>query len=173
MSQLNETIIIRLAKEEDVALILDFIKRLAEYEKLAGEVVATEAVLYDSLFVKKAAEVLICEVDDKPAGFALFFHNFSTFIGKRGLYLEDLFVKPEMRGRGLGKLLLTALGKIANERDCGRMEWSCLDWNQPSIDFYRYIGAVPMDGWTVYRLEGDTLKTFGEDNPWKIEGLED
>ena len=152
-----ENFIIREAKSTDVPVILELIKGLAEYEKLAHEVVATEGILHEWLFEKKKAEVLIGEYDGVPVGFALFFHNFSTFLGRAGIYLEDLFVKPEYRGKGFGKMLLTKLAKIAVERGCGRLEWWCLDWNKPSIDFYLSMGARPMDGWTVYRVTGDKL----------------
>ncbi|WP_224038176.1 GNAT family N-acetyltransferase [Clostridium gelidum] len=143
---------IRFAEENDTKLILDFIKELADYEKLLDEVVATEEVLYDSLFVQKKAEVIIGEYEGKPVGFALFFHNFSTFLGKPGIYLEDLYVKPEMRGKGLGKIILSFLGKLAVKRNCGRLEWWCIDWNESSIEFYKEMGAKPMDEWTVYRV---------------------
>lgn len=144
---------IRFAVEEDVPVILNLIKAIADYEKLLHEVTATEEILYDSLFVKKAAEVLLGEHDGKIIGFALFFHNFSTFTGKRGLYLEDLYVLPEYRHRGLGKQFFSELLQIAHQRECGRMEWICLDWNTPAIRFYTdYLGATPMDEWTVYRL---------------------
>ena len=148
---------IRFAEEDDVKLILDFIKELADYEKLLNEVVATEEVLYDSLFVRKKAEVIIGEYEGKPVGFALFFHNFSTFLGKPGIYLEDLYLKPEMRGKGLGKIMLSFLGKLAVESDCGRLEWWCIDWNEPSIKFYKDMGAKPMDEWTVYRVCDEAL----------------
>ncbi len=148
---------IRFASENDVGLILDFIKELAEYEKLLNEVVATEEVLKESLFVKEAAEVIIAEYKGQPIGFALFFHNFSTFIGRPGLYLEDLYIRPEMRGKGYGKTLLAFLAKLALERNCGRFEWWCIDWNQPSIDFYKSIGAIPMDEWTVFRVADEAL----------------
>ncbi|PNS08923.1 GNAT family N-acetyltransferase [Solilutibacter silvestris] len=152
-------IAIRPAVAADVPLILDLIRALGEYEWLAHEVVATEAGLHAQLFGKKpAAEVLIGEVDGQPAGFALFFHNFSTFLGQPGLYLEDLFVRPEHRGSGLGKALMAELARIAIERDCGRFEWSVLDWNQPAIDFYRTLGAVGMDEWTVQRVSGAALR---------------
>ena len=148
---------VRFAVESDIPVILDFIKKLAEYEKMSDQVSATEELLRRSLFAERKAEVLIAEWEGVPAGFALFFHNFSTFLGKPGIYLEDLFVDPEMRGRGIGKLLLTTLAGIAVERECGRLEWSCLDWNEPSIRFYESLGAVPMEDWTVYRVAGDTL----------------
>lgn len=147
----------RFATEVDVPLILQFIRDLAAYEKLLDQVVADEALLRQQLFEKQQAEVIFAMEDGKEVGFALFFHNFSTFLGRSGLYLEDLFVLPEHRGKGYGKGLLAKLASIAVERGYGRMEWSCLDWNQPSIDFYRSLGAVPMDEWTVYRLTGETL----------------
>ena len=154
---------IRFAEEKDTKLILDFIKELADYEKLLHEVVATEEVLYDSLFVQKKAEVIIGEYEGKPVGFALFFHNFSTFIGKPGIYLEDLYVKPEMRGKGLGKIILSFLGKLAVERNCGRLEWWCIDWNESSIRFYKEMGAKPMDEWTVYRVDNSALKDLANE----------
>ncbi|HEY1137785.1 MAG TPA: GNAT family N-acetyltransferase [Xanthomonadaceae bacterium] len=151
-------IVIRTAVREDVGQILAFIRELAEYEKLAHEAVADEAGLAAQLFgATPRAEVLIAEVDGQAAGFALFFHNFSTFVGKPGLYLEDLFVRPAFRGFGLGKRLMVRLAKLAVERDCGRFEWSVLDWNQPAIDFYRSLGAIGMDEWTVQRVAGDAL----------------
>lgn len=148
---------IRFATAEDVPLILDFIKDLAEYEKMLDGVVATEEGLKESLFDKKQAEVIIGEESGEPVGFALFFHNYSTFLGKANLYLEDLFVKPDYRGKGYGKTLLSFLGKIAVDRDCGRLDWWCLNWNTTSIDFYKEMGAIPMDEWTVYRVEGEKL----------------
>lgn len=151
---------IRFATEADVATILKFIKSLAEYEKMLDEVIATEDLLREWLFEKKKAEVIFAVVDDKEVGFALFFHNFSTFLGRAGVYLEDLFVLPEYRGFGYGKALLQKLAQIALERGCGRLEWWCLDWNQPSIDFYRSLGAEPMSEWTTYRLTGETLKAM-------------
>ena len=147
----------RFATEKDVATILDLIKRLAEYEKAADRVIATEEMLRASLFEQRYAEVLLVEVDGRSVGFALFFHNFSTWLGRPGLFLEDLFVLPDMRGKGYGKGLLQHLGRIAVERGCGRLEWNCLNWNKPSIDFYLSLGATPMDDWTTYRLEGETL----------------
>ena len=150
----------RLADEGDVALILDFIKGLAEYERMSDQVVATEDILREWIFEKKKAEVIFAQEDGKEIGFALFFHNFSTFLGRSGIYLEDLFVLPEYRGRGHGKALIRELARITVERGCGRLEWSCLDWNRPSIDFYLSLGATPMDEWTVYRLTGDVLKDF-------------
>jgi GNAT superfamily N-acetyltransferase len=143
-------------------LIFDYIKGLAEYENLENEVVATEEILEEWIFNQKKAEVILAQADGEEAGFILFFHNFSTFLGRAGIYLEDLYVKPEFRGSGVGKALLKKLGAITVERGCGRLEWSCLDWNQKSIDFYRSLGAVPMDEWTVYRVTGDTLKQLAE-----------
>jgi GNAT superfamily N-acetyltransferase len=147
------------ATEKDVALLLQFIKELAEYEKLADSVTATEEELREALFGgRPAAEALIGYAGVEPAGFALFFHNFSTFLSRRGLYLEDLFVRPNWRGQGLGSRLLGELARIALERGCGRLEWSVLDWNAPSIGFYKGLGAKAMDDWTVYRLTGDSLR---------------
>ena len=149
---------IRSATERDVALILELIRGLAEYERLAQEVTATEDTLRRSLFgPSPGAEVVIAEAGGEPAGFALFFHNFSTFVGKRGIYLEDLFVKPAWRGKGVGRKLLVHLAQLAVQRDCGRVEWAVLDWNEPAIRFYRGLGAQPMQDWTVFRLAGDTL----------------
>lgn len=153
---------IRYANEKDCALILEFIKGLADYEKMSDEVVATEQLLQEWIFEKKKAEVIFACENGKEVGFALFFHNFSTFLGRAGIYLEDLFVMPEYRNRGYGKALLKKLASIAVERGCGRLEWSCLDWNKPSIDFYLSLGAVPMLDWTVYRVTGDTLKTLAK-----------
>ncbi|MBS0226095.1 MAG: GNAT family N-acetyltransferase [Proteobacteria bacterium] len=156
-------IAIRPAVAADVPLILDLIRALGEYERLAHEVIATESDLHAQLFgAKPAAEVLIGELDGAPAGFALYFHNFSTFLGKPGIYLEDVFVRPEHRGAGLGKALMVELARIAVERGCGRFEWSVLDWNQPSIDFYRSLGAVGMDEWTVQRVSGEALRNLAE-----------
>lgn len=153
----------RFAEPSDVPLILEFIRALADYEQMLGQVVATEALLTEWLFVQKKAEVLLALEGGAEVGFALFFHNFSTFLGRAGIYLEDLFVKPEHRGKGYGKAILKELAKIAVARGCGRLEWWCLDWNKPSIDFYRKLGAQPMDEWTVYRLTGDTLKALADD----------
>ena len=150
---------IRFAVADDAALILDFIRGLAVYEKLAHEVRADEAALRETLFGDRPAdEVLIAELDGAPAGFALFFHNYSTFLARPGLYLEDLFVIPELRGRGIGRRLLERLAGIAVERGCGRFEWSVLDWNEPAIRFYERLGATAMDEWTVFRIDGDALK---------------
>ena len=153
---------IRPAEPHEAGLVLDFIKRLADYEKCADEVVADEATLYHSLFVERSAEVVFAEEEGTVVGFALFFHNFSTFVGRKGLYLEDLFVLPEKRGRGYGKALLKYLARVAVERNCGRMEWICLDWNKPAIEVYRSIGAIPMDEWTVQRMEEPVLIRFAE-----------
>lgn len=158
MTAPSPAIAIRPAVREDTGRILAFIRELAEYEQLAHEAVADEAGLARQLFGDTPrAEVLIAEVDGEAAGFALFFHNFSTFVGKPGLYLEDLFVRPQYRGLGLGKRLMVRLAKIAQDRDCGRFEWSVLDWNTPAIDFYRSLGAVGMQEWTVQRVAGDAL----------------
>ena len=153
----------RYANINDVDLILFFIRQLAEYENMENEVVATPELLKEWLFEKKVAEVIFAVEKEKEVGFALFFHNFSTFLGKAGIYLEDLFVLPEFRGKGHGKHLLKILSRIAVERGCGRVEWCCLDWNKPSIDFYKSFGAVPMDDWTIYRLTGENL-TFRANN---------
>jgi GNAT superfamily N-acetyltransferase len=153
------TISIRPATRADLPLIAQFIRDLAEYEKLAHEVRFDEAVLGDRLFgVRPYAEVLIGEVDGTPQGFALFFHNFSTFEGRPGIYLEDLFVRPDARGSGLGKALLKALAALAVERDCARLEWWVLDWNEPAIQFYKKLGAKPMEEWTTFRVDGDALR---------------
>ena len=149
---------IRAATADDVARIRELIMELAHYEKLEHEMQASEAQLHDALFGDKpCAEVLMAEFNQQRVGFALFFHNFSTFVGKRGIYLEDLYVEPDMRGRGIGKQLLSFLAQLAIERDCGRFEWSVLDWNQPAIDFYRALGARGMDEWTVQRVDGAAL----------------
>jgi len=156
--------IYRFAQRGDEGIILDFIRRLAEYEKMSDEVVATEELLTEWIFDKSKAEVIFAlDESGKEVGFALFFHNFSTFLGRAGIYLEDLFVLPECRGKGYGKGLLRQLAKIAVERKCGRLDWWCLDWNQPSIDFYKSLGAVPMDEWTTFRITGDTLTKMAEE----------
>lgn len=149
---------IRFAERKDAALILAFIKELAEYENMSEEVVATAELLEKTIFEQQKAEVILGEYQGQPVAFALFFYNFSTFLGKPGIYLEDLYVKPEMRGKGIGTLLLSFLAKLTKERDCGRLEWACLDWNEPSIQFYRQMGAVPMDSWTVYRVHQEALQ---------------
>ena len=154
---------IRPATAGDVPLIRQLIAELADYERLAHAAVATDDDLRAQLFGERpAAEVLIGELDGEPAGFALFFHNFSTFLGKRGLYLEDLFVRPAFRGSGLGRHLMAALARIAVQRDCGRFEWSVLDWNEPAIAFYKSIGAQPQEEWVRYRMEGDALRDFAQ-----------
>ena len=157
---MNQTPVFRFAEEEDTPLILQFIRELADYEGMLSEVVADEATLKEWIFRKQKAEVLFVLADGREVGFALFFHNFSTFLGRAGLYLEDLYVKPEYRGRGYGKAILKKLAAIAVERGCGRLEWWCLDWNRPSIDFYLSLGAQPMEDWTVYRITGDTLTSL-------------
>jgi GNAT superfamily N-acetyltransferase len=154
---MNRELSFRFANESDVGLILYFIKELADYEKMLNEVVATEELLKEWLFNQKKAEVLFSVENGKETGFALFFHNFSTFLGRAGIYLEDLFVLPEYRGLGYGKAILNKLAQIAVERGCGRLEWWCLDWNKSSIDFYLSLGAEPMKDWTVYRIAGETL----------------
>jgi len=149
---------IRNAIATDIPLILSFIKELAEYEKLSSEVVATEAILTESLFGERSpAEVVIGNYKNEPVAFALFFHNFSTFLGKPGLYLEDLYVRPEMRGKGIGKVLISYLANLAKKRGCGRLEWWVLDWNKSAIQFYHSIGARPMNEWTVQRVDGEAL----------------
>ncbi len=159
---MNKSPNLRPATINDVPLILQFIRELAEYERMLDDVVANEEMLRESLFGHRpAAEVILCHEGEVPAGFALFFHNYSTFRGKSGIYLEDLFVRPQFRGRGYGKLLLATLAKLAVERNCARLEWSVLDWNTPAIDFYKSLGALPMNEWTVYRLTGDALEELG------------
>lgn len=153
----------RYAVRKDIPLILQFIRDLAEYEKLLDEVVADEATLEEWIFDQEKAEVIFAMEKGKEVGFALFFHNFSTFLGRAGLYLEDLFVLPEYRGKGYGKQLLKKLASIAVQRKCGRLEWWCLDWNQSSIDFYLSLGAEPMSDWTVYRISGDTLQDLAQE----------
>lgn len=155
---------IRFAIEEDTDLIFEFIEALAAYEKLSDEVVASSKKLKEHLFGSDPkAEVIIGEFKDEPVAFALFFHNFSTFLGKPGLYLEDLFVKPEARGKGYGKAMLAFLAKLAKERDCGRLEWWVLDWNEPAISFYNKLDAQPMDEWTTFRLTGDALNRLASE----------
>lgn len=154
---MNGELKFRYAERKDISLILRFIKELADYENMLDEVIADEATLEEWLFDRQKAEVLFAYAGDEEVGFALFFHNFSTFLGRAGLYLEDLYVLPKYRGRGYGKAILKKLAAIAIERQCGRLEWWCLDWNKPSIDFYLSLDAEPMSDWTVYRLSGDTL----------------
>lgn len=153
----------RNAERKDISLIFQFIKELAEYEKMLDQVVADEATLEMWIFDKEKAEVFFALEDGKEIGFALYFHNFSTFVGRAGIYLEDVYIKPEHRGKGYGKAILKKLASIAKERGCGRLEWCCLDWNKPSIDFYLSLGAEPMNDWTVYRVSGDTLTKLAED----------
>ena len=157
-----EQLTFRYAEEKDTAVILKFIRELADYEKMLDEVVATEDILREWIFEKKKAEVIFALEDEEEIGFALFFHNFSTFLGRAGIYLEDLYVKLEKRGKGYGSALLKKLAQTAVERGCGRLEWWCLDWNRPSIDFYLSLGAEPMKDWTVYRIAGDTLQKLAE-----------
>lgn len=149
---------LRFAEEKDVPLILQFIRELADYEEKLSHVTATEEDLRKNLFERSAAEVIIAEYQSQPAGFALFFGNFSTFQGKPGIYLEDIFVKPELRGKGFGRTMISFLARIALERDCSRLQWWCLDWNEPSIQFYKKLGAVPMEEWTVYRVCDQALE---------------
>lgn len=154
----NPAFTLRPATEADVPLILAFIQGLADYERLAHEVVASEALLREHLFGRRpVAEVIIGDWAGEPAGFALFFHTFSTFLARPGLYLEDLFIKPEFRGRGCGRLMLAYLARLAQERGCGRLEWSVLDWNEPALTLYRSLGAEPLDGWTMQRVSGPAL----------------
>lgn len=153
-----EQTMIRIAERKDAPLIFSFIKDLAQYEKMENEMVATVEDIEASIFDRKEAEVLLLEYQGNAIGFALFFHNYSTFLGKAGLYLEDLFVNPEYRGNGYGKMLFQRVVAIAKERGAGRMEWTCLDWNKPSIDFYHSQGAVPLDQWTIYRLSEEDLQ---------------
>ena len=153
----------RFAERRDTALILQFIKDLAEYEMMADLVVATPEMLEEEIFEKRKAEVLFVMENGREVGFALFFHNFSTFLGRAGLYLEDLFVLPEFRGKGYGRATLKKLAQIAVERGCGRFEWWCLDWNRPSIDFYLSLGAEPMSEWTTYRIAGEKLLKLAEE----------
>jgi len=159
---MKESFSYRYANRQDVPLVLRFIKELADYEEMLSEVVADEATLEEWLFDKEKAEVIFALEGEKEVGFALFFHNFSTFLGRAGIYLEDLYVSPAYRGRGYGKGLLRQLAKIAAQRGCGRLEWWCLDWNRPSIDFYLSMGAEPMSDWTVYRIAGDTLQQLAK-----------
>jgi len=163
MKVMENQLDIRFATVEDVPQILKFITSLAEYERLPHEVIVTEELLQETLFGSRIfGEVLIGSVGDKAVGFALFFHNYSTFLGRPGIHLEDLFVIPEERGRGYGKALLSYLAQIAVDRKCGRLEWSVLNWNEPAISFYQSLGAIPMDGWTTYRMTGDSLAMLGQ-----------
>ena len=163
---MTKSIRIERATEKDIPLILTFIKELAEYERLSEQCVATEALLHETLFgEKKFAEVVIAYCHDEPAGFELFFHNFSTFLARPGIYLEDLFVFPKFRGKGIGKALLVYLARIAKERNCGRFEWAVLDWNEPSIAFYKKLGAIPLDDWTTFRVTGKALDALANNPP--------
>lgn len=153
---------IRETNEKDCELILSLIKEIAEYEKMSKEVIATEETLLEYIFKNNRAEVVILELDKNPIGYALFFYNFSTFVGRSGLYLEDIFIKKEFRGRGIGKEVFKFLAKKAREEGCKRMEWVCLDWNEPSINFYKSLGAIPMDEWTIYRLNEKEIKKLSE-----------
>jgi GNAT superfamily N-acetyltransferase len=153
---------IREAERSDVPLILRFIVQLAEYEKMKDQVTATEDLIENWIFDKKKAEAVIGERQGEPVGFALFFHNFSTFLGRAGIYIEDLYVVPEARGLGFGKALVRYIAELCVKRGCGRLEWSCLDWNQSSIDFYLSLGAVPLSDWTKYRIAGETLRALSE-----------
>ena len=158
-----EALTFRYAERKDTGLILKFIRDLAKYEKMENELIATVDLLEESLFEKQKAEVIFAMADNREVGFALFFHNFSTFLGRAGLYLEDLFVLPKYRGRGYGKGILKKLAQTAIERGCGRLEWSCLDWNKPSIDFYLGMGAKAMSDWTVYRIDGERLQEMADE----------
>ena len=153
---------IRPARPDEAGVVLDLIKQLAVYERCENDVVADEATIRQSLFVERSAEVVLADEEGMVVGFAIFFHNFSTFVGRKGMYLEDLFVIPEKRGLGYGKALLKYVAKLAVQRNCGRMEWICLDWNEPSLRIYRSIGAVPMSDWTVQRLDEQALKAFAK-----------
>ena len=155
-----DKLVFRFAQPDDAEKILFFIRELAKYEKMENEVVATPELLREWIFEKGKAEVIFPVVGGREIGFALFFHNFSTFLGRAGLYLEDLYIMPEYRGRGYGKATLRELARIAVGRGCGRLEWYCLDWNKPSIDFYLSLGAQPLDEWTTYRLTGETLENM-------------
>jgi GNAT superfamily N-acetyltransferase len=158
-------ILLRHGEEKDAGLILDFIRGLAEYEHLSDQVEAVEGDLRKHLFADHRAEVIIAEYDGVPAGFALYFHNFSTFVGKPGIYIEDLFVKPELRGRGLGKALFARIATLAAEQDCGRLEWACLNWNESAIAFYKAQGGRPLGEWTTFRVAGEALKSLGNRKP--------
>ena len=160
--EIMEEMTFRQAKAGDEALVLEFIRGIAQYEKMLDEVVATEESIREWMVEKKMVEVIFAEAEGDTVGFALYFQNFSTFVGRAGLYLEDIFVKPQYRKKGYGKAIFKKLAQIAVERGCQRFEWVCLDWNQPSIDFYRSMGAVPMDQWTIYRLSGDAIKKAAE-----------
>lgn len=165
---MTESIRIERATEGDIALILKFIQELAQYERLSQQCVATEDLLRDALFgERKCAEVVIAYYHDEPAGFEVFFHNFSTFLARPGIYLEDLYVSPHLRGKGIGKALLVYLAQIAKERHCGRLEWAVLDWNEPSIAFYKKLGAIPLNDWITFRVTGKTLDMLAKNSPEK------
>lgn len=159
---MDSAVSFRFAVREDVPLIMKFIRALADYERMTDEVVADEKSLELWIFDRQKAEVLFVLSDGEEVGFALFFHNFSTFVGKSGIYLEDLFVFPAYRGKGFGKALMKELASIAIERGCGRLEWCCLDWNYPSLNFYLSLGAVPMSEWTTFRVSGSTLEALAK-----------
>jgi GNAT superfamily N-acetyltransferase len=156
----NKDFILRFAEEDDCSLILEFIKKLADYEKRLSEVSATESDIKESIFKNKHAEAVIGEYKGVPVGFAVFFHNFSTFLGKPGIYIEDIFVDPQMRGKGFGSIIFTFFAKLAIERNCGRVEWSVLTWNEPSIKFYEKLGAIPKKEWMLYKLSGEALSSL-------------
>jgi GNAT superfamily N-acetyltransferase len=162
----KENIVLRPAEENDTGILLDFIKKLASYEKKKDEVIATESDLEYVLFRMKIAEAIIAELDGEAAGFAIFFYNFSTFIGKPGIYIEDLYVNPEVRGKGIGKALFSYIARLAIKRKCCRIEWSVLHWNKPSINFYKKLGAEPKDEWVVYKLSGKSLKKIADKRVW-------
>ncbi len=162
MGEMLESINLRKAVESDINLIVGFIREIAEYEKMLNEVIATKDEVYESIFKRKEAEVLIIEKDSNPIGYVVYFFNYSTFIGRTGFYLEDIYIKPKYRGNGYGKKVFKYLTKLAYEKGCHRMEWSCLNWNKPSIEFYKSLGAVPMSEWTVYRLTRDKFKDVYE-----------
>ncbi len=158
----TEGFCLRFAEEKDSNLIYELIKELADYEKMADRVTATEEVLKESIFERKVAEVMIAELDESPVGYAMYFYNFSSFIGKPGIYLEDIYIRPEYRGRGFGKTILSYLAELAVKRNCWGMEWTCLNWNEPSIRFYESIGAVHWEGWRIYRLTGEALRNLAD-----------
>lgn len=158
----NTQLVLRKAKEEDVQTILQFIKDLAEYENLLDEVGASEEILHDSIFTRKKSEALIVEYDRKAIGYAIYFYNFSTFTGKPGLYVEDIYIMPEMRNRGFGKEIFVFLAELAQEQNCARMEWACLNWNEPSMKFYEKMGAFPMSDWIIYRLDEKGIQTLSQ-----------
>lgn len=162
MRELKNNLVIRNAKEEDVSTLLELIKEIAEYEKMSDQVIATEETLMESIFKNNRANALILEIDNKKIGYCIYFYNFSTFIGRNGIYIEDIFIKKEYRGNGFGSEIFKFLAKKAKEEGCKRIEWSCLNWNEPSIKFYKSLGAIPMDEWTVYRLTEDKINELAE-----------